>query len=175
MKFTVSIFIAALGLASGANAAPAPSPKNLASIPFTKGINTTSTLFARAPVPSKDSKDAASITFTQHDVRAICQHRALPLDVAHSYSVMSNPGLDSVPDISKTCGDLWSNLRRHPGCAAASEATCREHENMEGVLVWHFTASSFCNVGMVGSAWWEATHNEFGHLECANVNELSFW
>ncbi|GKT45653.1 uncharacterized protein ColSpa_05834 [Colletotrichum spaethianum] len=174
MKFTTSIFIAVLGLASGGNAAPAPIPKNMVPVPFPEDLNATSTLSVRAPVPNTDEKDAERIPFTQHDHKAICQHRALPLDVAHTYSVMTNPGLESVPDIAKTCGDLWSSLRRHSGCAASSGATCREHDDMKGVLVWHFTASSFCNVGMVGSAWWEATHNEFGQLACANVNELSF-
>ncbi|GJC78025.1 hypothetical protein ColLi_00863 [Colletotrichum liriopes] len=174
MKFTVGILIAALGLASGANAAPASSPKNLASVPFAKGANATSTLSVRTPVPSPGSEDAARIAFIQNDVRAICQHREVPLDVVHSYSVMSNPFLDPVPDIPKTCGDLWSNLRRHPGCAAASDARCHEHEDMKGVLVWHFGVSLFCDNGMVGSAWWEATHNEFGNLQCVKVPHLSF-
>ncbi|OAL07749.1 hypothetical protein IQ06DRAFT_342457 [Phaeosphaeriaceae sp. SRC1lsM3a] len=70
-----------------------------------------------------------------------------------------------VPDIPGTCGGLWDNLKRFADCiGVGNNEFCREEEN--GDLRWHFQNGASCNAGMVESAWYEATKNEYGPLDC---------
>ncbi|WYZ46322.1 hypothetical protein EsH8_IX_000547 [Colletotrichum jinshuiense] len=144
MKFTTTAITAILAVISGAQAAPVAMPVS-------------------APAPQGEG-----IPFIGS--QTLCQHRTLPGYVAQSYSVMAASGVTDVPAV---CGGLWDNLKRFVPCAVPVDATCREGEQ-PGSLIWHFKASTGCNAGMIGSAWWEATRNEFGGLQCKDVNKLSF-
>jgi hypothetical protein len=33
-------------------------------------------------------------------------------------------------------------------------------------MIWKFTTGVGCNAGDVGSAWWRATKNKFGAIDC---------
>ncbi|KXH36088.1 hypothetical protein CNYM01_10333 [Colletotrichum nymphaeae SA-01] len=120
-------------------------------------------------IATPEAPDSSVDDFIQHG-GALCQHQNMELRVLHAYSLKAYSGVDDVP---KVCGDLWTKLRRHSGCLAASDASCRAGTD-KGELIWHFVASTFCNVGMVQSAWWEATHNEYGAVECKDVEKLGF-
>ncbi|TQN73004.1 hypothetical protein CSHISOI_02495 [Colletotrichum shisoi] len=166
MKFSIAATtLTVLGLVANTNGAP--TPKNLAIEALADGNSKIAdTLSMKAPASNPDAPTVAD-GFVQNESRAICQHRAYP--VSQHYSVLSSPGMARVEDIAAVCGRLWRGLHHHAGCAAITEPSCGEHEYMEGVLEWHFSGSSFCNVGMVESAWWEATHNDHGRLECRDV------
>lgn len=74
---------------------------------------------------------------------------------------------DDVADIPGRCGGFWDNMNNskfHGACGALSSTNCGE--NAEGQMVINFTSPSGCNNGHVESAWWEATKNEFGNIEC---------
>ncbi|KAK1674743.1 hypothetical protein BDP55DRAFT_632807 [Colletotrichum godetiae] len=120
------------------------------------------------PTPEVNPDPNQVDDFTQHS-GAICQSKTHPAHVLHSYALKANSGVDDVP---KVCGDLWYNLHRFPGCAAASQTNCYKGTE-EGSLIWLFTASNFCNPGMVQSTWYEATHNDYGAAVCVNVKELT--
>ncbi|KAF1977811.1 hypothetical protein BU23DRAFT_451713 [Bimuria novae-zelandiae CBS 107.79] len=70
-----------------------------------------------------------------------------------------------VNDIPAVCGSLWSNLRRFADCIGVSEASCG---GSNGNLVWQFRNGISCNGGMVESAWWEATKNQYRGIDCPN-------
>ncbi|KAK1728956.1 hypothetical protein CaCOL14_008579 [Colletotrichum acutatum] len=120
-------------------------------------------------IATPEAPDSSVDDFIQHG-GALCQHQQLKRRVLHAYSLKAYSGVDDAP---KVCGDLWHNLRRFPGCAAASDASCRAGTD-KGELIWHFVASTFCNAGMVQSAWYEATHNDYGAAECKDVEQLGF-
>ncbi len=67
-----------------------------------------------------------------------------------------------VGDIPGICGGLWDNLNHFSSCVA-SNTYCG---GSDGNLKWQFTVSLLCNGGMVESAWWEATKNQFGSISC---------
>jgi hypothetical protein len=69
-----------------------------------------------------------------------------------------------VPDIPGTCGGLWDNLKRFPDCIGISAPGC--YDQGGNTLVWQFNVGISCNPGMVESAWWEATQNQYGALDC---------
>ncbi|KAK4616189.1 hypothetical protein CLAFUW4_09743 [Fulvia fulva] len=69
-----------------------------------------------------------------------------------------------IPDISGVCGGLWDNLGGWSQCSA-SESSCGVVGQYND-LQWKFTVPSICNHGMVESAWWEATENAYGDLQC---------
>ncbi|KXH37578.1 hypothetical protein CSAL01_07489 [Colletotrichum salicis] len=122
----------------------------------------------KKPIPTHEVKpDPNQVDDFAQNSGAICQRKTHPAHVLHSYALKANSGVDDVP---KVCGDLWYNLHRFPGCASASQANCYKGIE-EGSLVWLFTASNFCNPGMVQSAWYEATHNDYGAAVCVNVKE----
>lgn len=74
--------------------------------------------------------------------------------------------VDDAPDI---CHWLWTFLEIWPLCLA-SKPSCgwnstREDGTGQG-LKWDFEVSMGCNGGMVNSAFWEATENEWGSVHC---------
>jgi hypothetical protein len=73
-------------------------------------------------------------------------------------------GATGVEDIPKTCGDLWQGLKQFHDCIGVGIASCGK--DSDGKLVWNFTNGSGCNKGMVQSAWWEATKNKYGAIDC---------
>ncbi|KAK4102516.1 hypothetical protein N658DRAFT_340165 [Parathielavia hyrcaniae] len=70
----------------------------------------------------------------------------------------------NMPNISGVCGGLWDNLKRFPACSV-SRSFCGARGN-NNHLVWEFTVPNVCNGGMVESTWWEATHNQWGTIDC---------
>lgn len=71
---------------------------------------------------------------------------------------------DTMPDISGVCGGLWDNLKRFSQCSAS--ATSCGAVGTDNNLHWQFNVPSICNGGMVESAWWEATKNQWGSIDC---------
>lgn len=69
-------------------------------------------------------------------------------------------GVSNIPGV---CGGLWSNLGRFGSCTVTN-AWCGADSN--GDLLWEFSVPLGCNSGMVESAWWEATQNEWGGISC---------
>lgn len=73
-----------------------------------------------------------------------------------------------VGDIPGTCGGLWDNLKNDNfdgACVVHNSESCEEEE-VNGNLVWRFGVAAHCNDGHVESAWWEATSNEYGEINC---------
>lgn len=73
---------------------------------------------------------------------------------------------DGVDDIPGKCGGFWDNMNNanFHGACVLSQTNCGEDGN--GDMVINFAAGSGCNGGHIESAWWEATRNEFGDLQC---------
>ncbi|KAK1596421.1 uncharacterized protein LY79DRAFT_657291 [Colletotrichum navitas] len=173
MKLTAGVFSAALGLAFVANAAPAALPENLAPVP-SASANATSI----SPLAANKSAELPSFRDPYrnptHGNSAFCEYVNFPLvSVATTYGLMSKAGAP-VPDITSTCGALWDNLRRFPSCALVFGPWCGPHPKLDGVLTWKLTLPAYCNRGMVESAWWEATFNRFGGLDCVGVDQLEY-
>lgn len=78
------------------------------------------------------------------------------------YQVRSS---DKVPDIPGICGGLWDNMKRFGECASASNTWCGDVD--DGYLGWDFTSFVGCSDGMVSSTWYEATRNQWGHIDCS--------
>ena len=67
------------------------------------------------------------------------------------------------------CGGLWDNLKHFSDCLVATDSNCEPGEGYDGQdydMIWSFGTMSICNPGMVESAWWEATKNEWGAIDC---------
>ncbi|KAK2000146.1 hypothetical protein LX36DRAFT_709600 [Colletotrichum falcatum] len=161
MNLTAGTLVTALGLASVANAALVAPTKDLAPAPAVVS-NDTSHLASL----SNDEEERYNIKL-KYGSNAPCQ--IAPVVLWTSVSVKSNLNEGAVPDIPKTCGALWDNLRRFFACAVIHHPTCGPHPTIKGVLIWTFYTHSICNHNIIGSAWWEATHNKFGDLKCVGV------
>ncbi|OHF03159.1 hypothetical protein CORC01_01543 [Colletotrichum orchidophilum] len=68
---------------------------------------------------------------------------------------------DLVPAL---CGQLWDKLKRFPACHTSLNVACEN--KWEGELNWRFQVMGYCNHGMVESAWYEATANRWGMIQC---------
>ncbi|KAG8162043.1 hypothetical protein KVR01_007808 [Diaporthe batatas] len=76
--------------------------------------------------------------------------------------------------VGPTCHELWKGLKRQwLLCMVMSPHGCEEYYNDKGHLgpvgnglQWVFTTGLLCNAGMVESAFWEATHNNHGAVDC---------
>nr|XP_036586760.1 uncharacterized protein CTRU02_03348 [Colletotrichum truncatum]KAF6797317.1 hypothetical protein CTRU02_03348 [Colletotrichum truncatum] len=62
------------------------------------------------------------------------------------------------------CGDFWTGLNQFKHSCTVSVPNC---ENVDGVLNLRFMTASSCNAGMIASAWWEATKNKYGNIQCS--------
>ncbi|PVH81488.1 hypothetical protein DL98DRAFT_571118 [Cadophora sp. DSE1049] len=71
---------------------------------------------------------------------------------------------DNVPNVASVCGGLWDNLKHFPDCIGISAPACWDRGS--GKLQWEFNVGTSCNGGMVNSAWWEATRNQWGSVNC---------
>ena len=59
------------------------------------------------------------------------------------------------------CNGLWDNLH----CAVWPQIkNCKSHGNRG--LLWEFVTSDFCGGSEINAAWWRATKNGFGDLQC---------
>ncbi|KAK1988912.1 hypothetical protein LZ30DRAFT_817936 [Colletotrichum cereale] len=175
MRLTTGTLVAALGLASGAKAVPVTSPENpVPVLSVNATANATALLAVREISDEGMTGEEARAWLFKYGSTAPCQAEIHTLEFAYTYGVMSNLRLAAVPDIGDTCDALWKHLRRFPTCAIIFEPSCGPHPTVDGILVWTFTVMSLCGPGMVGSAWWEATQNEFGSLGCVGVEQLNF-
>ncbi|KAI9376097.1 hypothetical protein BJX61DRAFT_491348 [Aspergillus egyptiacus] len=84
-----------------------------------------------------------------------CENTWTPPNFYHDWEVRV-PG---VPDIPAVCGRLWDELV----CPAPSRTSCRDDS---GTLVWKFSSGVSCNAGDLESAWWRATKNSHGAIDC---------
>lgn len=66
--------------------------------------------------------------------------------------------------IEEVCGWLWDALGAYMTCPA-SYAYCGGIEETH-ILGWRFIVPPECNTGIVESAWWMATENFWGAIEC---------
>ncbi|KAL4947454.1 hypothetical protein BDW69DRAFT_204351 [Aspergillus filifer] len=85
-----------------------------------------------------------------------CENTWTSPNFYHDWEVTA-PGVPNIPDV---CGRLWNELR----CPVPSRTSCRDSGDSN--LVWKFTSGVGCNAGDVESAWWRATQNSFGGIEC---------
>jgi hypothetical protein len=69
---------------------------------------------------------------------------------------------DGVPDVDKTYHSVLGNLHRFGSCATTGPNHKPQSEGFSMV----FNVPIGCNKGMVESAWWEATKNEYGSIKC---------
>lgn len=72
-----------------------------------------------------------------------------------------------VPDIPGTCKQLWTKLWEQDGCLATGYpkwASCGEDEI--GRLQWKFGVPKVCDGGKVQAAWFWATGDKHGIIEC---------
>ncbi|KAK8105003.1 uncharacterized protein PG998_004398 [Apiospora kogelbergensis] len=70
---------------------------------------------------------------------------------------------DGVSDIPGICGGLRDNLHGRSCSVYPFSHSCVEEG---GQLVWKFSSTDFCTSGNVEGAWWEATKNRFGDIQC---------
>ncbi|KAK8050969.1 hypothetical protein PG993_002354 [Apiospora rasikravindrae] len=75
-----------------------------------------------------------------------------------------------VRDIPGTCGGLWDNLKRWPVACLVGYGTQYCREEGPGQLKWYFATTDLCNEGHVESAWWHATRNRFGDIQCKDCS-----
>lgn len=72
-----------------------------------------------------------------------------------------------VPDIEGTCHQLWIKLQEQAGCKATGFpkfASCGEDQI--GRLQWIFGVPKTCDGADVQAAWFWATGDKFGIIEC---------
>lgn len=77
-------------------------------------------------------------------------------------------------EVGPLCHEFWKNLKGHWLCTVSSPHGCGPWTNttfpdkgvkLEGVE-WKFTVIRGCNSGMVESAFWGATKNKYGAIDC---------
>ncbi|TEA12008.1 hypothetical protein C8034_v006841 [Colletotrichum sidae] len=84
---------------------------------------------------------------------------------ANGGSVFWEIKIDRVPDVGKVCHYLWQGLRRHIACVVTQPNGCDSPFDGDE-LYMYFTTSLVCNTGMVESAFWHATSNDYGPVDC---------
>ncbi|KAJ0165560.1 hypothetical protein CTA2_10842 [Colletotrichum tanaceti] len=84
--------------------------------------------------------------------------------LTHSYHITSV--IDE--NTARLCGRLWHNLSRFSSCGAITRPWCEDNSSEAGVrrLNWGFTLTMLCDPGCVESAWFEATRNRYGSINC---------
>ncbi|KAI8200557.1 hypothetical protein K4K52_007914 [Colletotrichum sp. SAR 10_76] len=89
-----------------------------------------------------------------------------PVPVNYRYIVNAYNVEDDIP---KVCHKLWMELRNFWMCQVWSfglfKQFCREGTE-KGTLEWEFETGLACNTGMLEAAWWEATKNKYGRIDC---------
>ncbi|KAK8072804.1 hypothetical protein PG996_006152 [Apiospora saccharicola] len=70
---------------------------------------------------------------------------------------------DGVTDIPGTCGGLRDNLHGRACSIFPGQHKCGD---VNGQLVMQFQTTYFCTHENVQGAWWEATRNRFGDIQC---------
>ncbi|POS72626.1 hypothetical protein DHEL01_v208982 [Diaporthe helianthi] len=121
-------------------------------------------LLTYALIPVAGLTDTAST-----DKSPVCWSLKYALDVNWKISISPVPK----DDIGPLCHELWKGLKRHWLCTVFRPNDCGAWRNdstpggepLDGVR-WHFHTTALCNPGMVESAYWEATHNKYGVIQC---------
>ncbi|KAK8064481.1 hypothetical protein PG994_007119 [Apiospora phragmitis] len=92
-----------------------------------------------------------------------CTRKLVGGVAAFQYTIFDVPG---VTDPNGLCNGLRDNL--HPfGQCAESQFDCRMVGNR---FEWQLVVPDSCNNGMIASAWWEATKNNFGAIpKCTEI------
>ncbi|KAF2635745.1 hypothetical protein P280DRAFT_410992, partial [Massarina eburnea CBS 473.64] len=72
-----------------------------------------------------------------------------------------------VTDKDGLCNGLRDNMH-HFGQCKETGLSC---DIVDGKFEWKTVVPVRCNNGMIESAWWEATKNEFGPIECGDDHE----
>lgn len=102
----------------------------------------------------------ALVASTTVDAAAYCDKSKA--EAGNGYFIFAT----GVDDIGGTCGGLWDNLKGF-GLCGASDTVCEEDEfDGKSILKWKFRVPIFCSDGSVEAAWWEATRNQYGSINC---------
>ncbi|KAK2755948.1 hypothetical protein FQN54_005744 [Arachnomyces sp. PD_36] len=81
-------------------------------------------------------------------------------------SYVYEAGADGVGDIGGICNGLWDNLKAFSSCLVLYNTSCGQGSNGAGHLHWHFEVGMGCDAGSVEAAWFEATNNDYGSINC---------
>ncbi|RGP67474.1 hypothetical protein FLONG3_8495 [Fusarium longipes] len=108
------------------------------------------------------SAAAAVLGFASSAVANHCSWEFFEGPIAKKWLVIAS-GVDDIPG---RCGGFWDNMnnKNFHGACVLSETNCGKDGN--GDMVINFNSGSGCNGGHVESAWWEATRNQFGAINC---------
>ncbi|KAL0941856.1 uncharacterized protein CTRU02_204619 [Colletotrichum truncatum] len=98
--------------------------------------------------------------FCLHSDQGLDGHTIMPY-LFHGFIIEAM----TVRDVPAVCNDLWGGLA-HFGttCGLIMKQNCIEIE--PGVLRWEFSVGSACQLGHIQAAWYEATKNKYGALDC---------
>jgi hypothetical protein len=80
------------------------------------------------------------------------------------FVIMYRIKASAVADYKGVCRGLWNNLKTFRMACIPTHRYCGPDQL--GGLEWEFNSAVFCNAHMVESAWWEATRNKFGVIQC---------
>lgn len=84
-----------------------------------------------------------------------------PLVGRYKYEV-TIPTIPFTRDPPNVCHHLWKELKKYPLCLVTKPNSCYEGDNRS--LKWSFMAPRACRSGMVRTAFYAATKNQFGAL-----------
>ncbi|KAF2750944.1 hypothetical protein M011DRAFT_523858 [Sporormia fimetaria CBS 119925] len=73
---------------------------------------------------------------------------------------------EGVPNIPDVCGRLWNELSQFSSCVVGTSHSCEERAPPNGRLRWVFSVGYGCDGGAVEAAWWDATLNDYGAIDC---------
>lgn len=90
-----------------------------------------------------------------------CTRNKKHIPTRYNYKV-TIPTIPLTRDVPNVCHHLWKELKKHKLCQVINPHGCYEGDNRS--LQWHFGAPTLCRSGMIRSAFWEATKNQFGAL-----------
>lgn len=123
---------------------------------------------ATTPVPGLfDPDDPYDPITIPHLPCAWCQRRKAGGGLTWKYKVY----VQMVPkdQWGQLCHNLWRGLKRHQLLCMVSRPHCGTGgppgQGYDDILEWRFQVGLGCNAGAVASAFWEATHNQFGEMD----------
>ncbi|TDZ25079.1 hypothetical protein Cob_v001672 [Colletotrichum orbiculare MAFF 240422] len=136
---------------------------NLQSILFALAA---ASLAVAAPIPSPSNSTADSAPHATK-VGPKCEKRSRNVGTEAIWTVTA----DTIPKDKRRsiCPELWRQLEQFDfscGVARSSGSYCQPRGLHGEDFKWQLYVPFHCNWGMVEAAWWEATHNEYGALNC---------
>ncbi|KAF9874069.1 hypothetical protein CkaCkLH20_08441 [Colletotrichum karsti] len=72
-------------------------------------------------------------------------------------------------DVPWVCDRLWKELKQFKGSCTVSKPKCEANGPTE--MLWIFNVDLGCNKGKVHSAWYDATKNTLGAIDCASIKK----